>query len=125
MKEREYTDITMKDIADALTNGIDNDYKPYNKQKYKITLYVTKGCKACDIMDRNIKSAISSILNFKPTYNVFDKINCWNELLKAEGVKDFPTMIFYINDKISFKLEGTYSAKSIKNHILEVINRAE
>lgn len=92
-------------------------------ENYKIVLYITEGCAACDIMNKNINSAINSIHGFIPIYHVMNMAHVWKEMLKAEGVTDFPTMIFYINDKISFKLEGTYSSESIKRHILEVINR--
>ena len=90
---------------------------------YKINLYTTEGCFACSIMNDNIQQAINSIEDFNPEYNSFDKNYCWKEILKAEGVTDFPTMVFYINDKISFKLIGIYSTKDIEKHIRDVINK--
>ena len=72
----------------------------------KIVLVTTKGCEGCNIMNNSIKQALKCTSK-KIEYVVKDV----KELTKEEKTKikasDFPTTIFYKNDRIIRQEVGT------------------
>ena len=72
----------------------------------KILLITTKGCEGCSIMHKNIKQALDC--TSKTIEYVVKDIT---ELTKEEKSKlktsDFPTTVFYKNNKITRKEVGT------------------
>ena len=75
----------------------------------KILLITTIGCLGCDVQNRNIDEAIKQ---FKLKYKLSKEVKDWRKvdrsLLKQINVKDFPTTVFLVNDKIRFKCVGSY-----------------
>ena len=72
----------------------------------KIVLVTTKGCEGCNIMHKSIKQALDCTSK-KIEYVVKDV----TELTKEEKSKlttyDFPTTLFYKNDRITRREVGT------------------
>ena len=72
----------------------------------KIVLITTKGCEVCNIMHKSIKQALDCTSK-KIEYVVKDV----TELTKEEKSKlktyDFPTTLFYKNDRITRREVGT------------------
>ena len=72
----------------------------------KIVLVTTKGCEGCNIMHKNIKQALDCTSK-KIEYVVKDV----TELTKEEKSKlktyDFPTTLFYKNNRITRREVGT------------------
>ena len=72
----------------------------------KIVLVTTKGCEGCNIMHKSIKQALDCTSK-KIEYVVKDV----TELTKEEKSKlktyDFPTTLFYKNDRITRQEVGT------------------
>lgn len=72
----------------------------------KIILVTTKGCEGCNIMHKSIKQALDCTSK-KIEYVVKDV----TELTKEEKSKlktyDFPTTLFYKNDRITRQEVGT------------------
>ncbi len=72
----------------------------------KIVLVTTKGCEGCNIMHKSIKQALDCTSK-KIEYVVKDV----TELNKEEKSKlktyDFPTTLFYKNDRITRREVGT------------------
>ena len=72
----------------------------------KIVLITTKGCEGCNIMNNSIKKALDCTSK-KIEYVVKDV----TELTKSEKSKlktsDFPTTLFYKNDRITRREVGT------------------
>lgn len=72
----------------------------------KILVITTKGCEACNIAVNNVKTAInqtSKNINLEITdYNNIDR-----HFLKKERIKDFPAIVYFVDDKIMNKSIGT------------------
>ena len=72
----------------------------------KIVLVTTKGCEGCNIMHKSIKQALDCTSK-KIEYVVKDI----KELTTEEKIKikasDFPTTVFYKNDRITRREVGT------------------
>lgn len=72
----------------------------------KILIITTKGCEACNIAVNNVKAAIkqtSRNINLEITdYNNIDR-----HFLKKERIKDFPAIVYFVDDKIMNKSIGT------------------
>ena len=93
---------------------------------FKINLFVTDGCAACQMMSR----ALTEILDESPIivtvkeYNINKLINnpaTSDETLDLiRDIKDTPTLVFYSEGIIKFKLVGNYS----KEYLYSCINRA-
>lgn len=93
---------------------------------FKINLFVTDGCAACQMMSRTLAEILDEvpiIVNVKE-YNI-------NKLMKEpttsdetinliRDIKDTPTLVFYSEDVIKFKLVGNYS----KEYLYKCINSA-
>lgn len=73
----------------------------------RIFIVTTKGCEGCDIAKENIETAIAQ---FSGT--VFVQSKDWHDLdkkfIKKEQLRDFPTVIYYVDDVIVKKAVGTY-----------------
>ncbi len=72
----------------------------------KIILITTKGCEGCSIMNRSIKEAI--VQTNKPVYyETRDKKDLTNKELAKLKLNDFPTTLFYKDDKLVRKEVGS------------------
>lgn len=73
----------------------------------KILIITTKGCEACEIAKRNLEIAIlqcnADVTIETKDYNDVDKY-----FLKKNGVKDYPTVFYIVDDKVSHKAIGSF-----------------
>lgn len=73
----------------------------------KILILTTNGCEACDIAERNVDIAISEA---KTEIQV--DIKDWREedrnFIKENKIKDFPTVLYIIDNNIVHKAVGSY-----------------
>ena len=73
----------------------------------KILILTTEGCEACSIASCNIESAI-----LQANVDIEKEVKDWHdekrEVIIANKVKDFPTVLYYIDDKVIKKAVGTY-----------------
>ena len=68
----------------------------------KIILITTKGCEACEIAKRNLEIAISQC-NADMAIETKDK-----DFLKKNGVKDYPTVFYIVDDKVLYKAVSSF-----------------
>lgn len=73
----------------------------------KILILTTEGCEACDIAQRNVDIAMS-----QATTEIQIEIKDWHEekrdFIIKNKVKDFPTVFYFIDDKLIHKAVGSY-----------------
>ena len=73
----------------------------------KILILTTNGCEACDIAQRNVDIAISEA-NIEIQVDIKD----WREedriFIKENKIKDFPTVLYIIDNNIVHKAVGSY-----------------
>ena len=73
----------------------------------KILILTTEGCEACDIAQRNVDIAMS-----QATTEIQIEIKDWHEekrdFIVKNKVKDFPTVFYFIDDKLIHKAVGSY-----------------
>ena len=91
---------------------------------FKINLFVTDGCAACQMMSRTL----AEILDEVPIIVTVKEYNI-NKLMKEptsdetinliRDIKDTPTLVFYSEGIVKFKLVGNYS----KEYLYQCINR--
>ena len=72
----------------------------------KILLITTKGCEGCSIMHKSIKQALDCTSK-TIEYVVKDIIELTKEEKSKLKTSDFPTTVFYKNNKITRKEVGT------------------
>ena len=72
----------------------------------KIVLITTKGCEGCNIMHKNIKQALENTSK-KIEYVVKDITELTKEEKSKVKLCDFPTTLFYKNDRITRREVGT------------------
>lgn len=74
---------------------------------YKILILTTRGCEGCSIAKRNIELAIS-----QTSTKIELECKDWKEedsnFIKKHKIKDFPTAIYFVDDKVIHKAVGTY-----------------
>ena len=74
---------------------------------YKIVIVTTEGCEACAIAEDNIFAAVS-----QSSINVDVEIKDFHEFSKPEqkqyGLKDYPTILYFVNNKVVYTAVGTY-----------------
>ena len=74
---------------------------------YKIVIITTEGCEACEIAKRNVDIAMS-----QATTEIMIQVNDWHkvskDLIVKNKVKDFPTVLYIIDDKVIHKAVGSY-----------------
>lgn len=79
-----------------------------------VELYKTKNCIPCDIITFNLNKAINS---HKDRFILLEIDN--NEenkdIIKNNGITDFPSIFIYENGKIKYKVKGNISIESIEN----------
>lgn len=74
---------------------------------YKILILTTRGCEACNIAKRNVELAISQTsTEIELEYKDWKEEN--SNFIKKNKIKDFPTAIYFIDDKVIHKAVGTY-----------------
>lgn len=73
----------------------------------KILILTTEGCEACDIAQRNVDIAMS-----QATTEIQIEVKDWHEEKKdfiiKNKVKDFPTVFYFIDNKLIHKAVGSY-----------------
>lgn len=75
----------------------------------------TKGCEGCKIINDLIKQ---TLLNYEDIeYEVKDKSEVSDKLLKANYVNDFPATFLIRNDEIKFVFVGTRPVPVIARYI--------
>ena len=72
----------------------------------KIVLVTTKGCEGCNIMHKSIKQALDCTSK-KIEYVVKDVTELTKEVKSKLKTYDFPTTLFYKNDRITRREVGT------------------
>ena len=72
----------------------------------KIVLVTTKGCEGCNIMHKSIKQALDCTSK-KIEYVTKDVMELTKEEKSKLKTYDFPTTLFYKNDRITRKEVGT------------------
>lgn len=90
-----------------------------------IILITTEGCKACEIQERIINTAI--ILS-RDKYNIDFKVNVFpkdntikymkESIVKELIITDFPTTIFLVNDDYKTHITGTCT----KEHLMHLFD---
>lgn len=77
------------------------------KQINKILIITTEGCSGCNTTRHNIKEAISQV-----SYNIEIELKDWHDIprdfIRAQKIKDFPTVLYLINERVVNKSVGTY-----------------
>lgn len=73
----------------------------------KILILTTEGCEACDIAQRNVDIAMS-----QATTEIQIEVKDWHEekrdFIIKNKVKDFPTVFYFIDNKLIHKAVGSY-----------------
>lgn len=73
----------------------------------KIVVLTTKGCEACSIASDNIDIAI-----LQTKADVKKEVKDWHEeekkVINVNHIKDFPTVLYYVDDEMVKKAVGTY-----------------
>ena len=72
----------------------------------KIVLITTKGCEGCNIMHKSIKQALNCTSK-KIEYVVKDVTELNKEEKSKLKTSDFPTILFYKNNRITRREVGT------------------
>ena len=72
----------------------------------KILLVTTKGCEGCNIMHKSIKQALNNTSK-KIEYVTKDVMELTKEEKSKLKTYDFPTTLFYKNNRITRKEVGT------------------
>lgn len=73
----------------------------------KILIITTEGCEACSIAKCNINAAIvQSSIDIDVEDKDWHDIN--RKFIITNKIKDFPTVIYFVDDKIVNKTVGTY-----------------
>ena len=72
-----------------------------------ILILTTEGCEACEIAQRNVDIAMS-----QATTEIMIQVDDWHkvskDLIVKNKVKDFPTVLYIIDDKVIHKAVGSY-----------------
>ena len=72
-----------------------------------ILILTTEGCEACEIAKRNVDVAMS-----QATTEIMIQVDDWHkvskDLIVKNKVKDFPTVLYIIDDKVIHKAVGSY-----------------
>ena len=72
----------------------------------KIIIITTEGCEACAIAKQHIDTAIFQSSK-EITREVIDRKEA-KELIKRNHIKDFPAVLYVVDDIIKFKSVGAY-----------------
>ena len=78
--------------------------------KYNVTLITLTGCEGCSIMLSNVVEAVSKsrkAIDFKHINIGNDTMNENKSFLSKHNIKDFPTLMLYIDKDLVFKYTGT------------------
>lgn len=72
----------------------------------KIIVITTKGCEGCSIAKQHIESAILQSSK-EITREWIDRADA-KELVKQNKIKDFPAVLYVVDDIIKYKAIGSY-----------------
>jgi len=74
---------------------------------YKIVIVTTEGCEACNIAEDNITAAVA-----QSSVDVDIIIKDFHEYNKKEQkiyrLKDYPTVLYFVNNEVVHRAVGTY-----------------
>lgn len=73
----------------------------------KILILTTEGCEACDIANHNVDIAI-----FQSNEEIEKEVKDWHEekreFIVKSKIKDFPTVLYFVDGRLVNKAVGTY-----------------
>ena len=73
----------------------------------KILILTTEGCEACDIAKHNVEIAI-----FQSNKEIEKEVKDWHEekreFIVKNKIKDFPTVMYFVNERLVNKVVGSY-----------------
>ena len=73
----------------------------------KILILTTEGCEACDIAKRNVDMAI-----FQSNKEIETEVKDWHEekreFLVKNKIKDFPAVLYFVDEGLVNKAVGSY-----------------
>lgn len=73
----------------------------------KILILTTKGCEACNIAKRNVDIALMQATK-EIAIDEKDVSELKKDFIIKNKIKDFPTVLYYVDDKIVNKVVGSY-----------------
>lgn len=86
-------------------------------KNHRLLLITTKGCEGCRIA-KNILDNVCKLYSDKFDYVIMDREK-YLKLPVRESIEDFPTILFYIDNKIFRKVIGTRTKQTFKEYIDE------
>lgn len=85
----------------------------------RIVVLTTNGCDACKIMQRIVSSAYLEARPENTSFGCYDfKEQEVEKLINDNHITDFPTTLFIKDEKVVFKVIGTWT----KNEVIAMIN---
>lgn len=72
---------------------------------YKLVIVTTEGCQACSMVIENVKEAMINTTKVV-TVEVKDKDEVGRKYLKYHNITDFPTLLFFVNERVKYKVSG-------------------
>ena len=74
---------------------------------YKIVIVTTEGCEACNIAEDNITAAVAqSSVDVDIIVKDFHEYNKKEQ--KIYRLKDYPTVLYFVNNEVVHRAVGTY-----------------
>ena len=74
---------------------------------YKIVIVTTEGCEACNIAEDNITAAVAqSSVDVNIVLKDFHEFSRQEQ--KEYKLRDYPTVLYFIDDKMVYTSVGTY-----------------
>lgn len=73
---------------------------------YEILIITTEGCEACNIAKNNVNNAFLQTSK-KVKVTVKDRTEV-SDIIKKYKIKDFPTVIYFVNGVVKYKATGSY-----------------
>ena len=74
---------------------------------YKIVIVTTEGCEACNIAEDNITAAVAqSSVDVDIIVKDFHEFNKKEQ--KIYRLKDYPTVLYFVNNEVVHRAVGTY-----------------
>ena len=74
---------------------------------YKIVIVTTSGCEACKIAENNVNQAVAQT-DKEIEVEVKDFKEVPRSILVLNNIKDYPAVLYYIDEKVIKSSVGTY-----------------
>jgi hypothetical protein len=74
----------------------------------KILIITTEGCEACEIAVKNVDYAIFQTSRVEVESEVNDWHDIKRDFIVKQHIKDFPTVVYMIDERVIHKAIGTY-----------------